>query len=566
MPKKKKKLREKNNYSFSGRFNSEENIDGGITIRAGNDEEDIVFNASLDAPIYIRAGDEDVQNNSDNFLEQSRKLSQMLGNYKDKEIESHDEIEGEKNIISKDYRLMEDLFNFDQMKSPDQDEASGRKSIDYQVYLNILKNYELKCSNNQIYKFDNKFGCFQGLSDHDLRVLIRSQLTPEQDRIMSKNKVEEVIYRLKSCPDIQFDSRNFNLYPNLINFRSGVYNVHTEMVGEHSPEYNMTEYIDAHFDPTYMKRSKYQNKYTYFYRFLEDCTEGDLAKMVVLQQLTGYIISNYSNAKKMFILIGKPHSGKSVWLRLWENLVGKEHTTAMTLQQLAENRFMQTKLAFSKLNISPEMNEDSPLKGVDFLKAVTGGDLITGDRKGDVPIEFYGRTKLVVAGNHMPKLNKFDGTSAFIDRIIFIPFGRSISEAEQDKFLLEKLYREKSEIVAWAIEGLKQLIKQNFIFPECAEAIRIKKDYMMEMNNTKAFIEDMLVVDIFNKDLKIHRKELYDIYIDYCRSNSISAMARDDFFREIKKLGVQEKKFRIDGSNPLSGYRGLALKEPKIIL
>ncbi|MEK4730061.1 DNA primase family protein [Paenibacillus sp. FSL L8-0641] len=442
--------------------------------------------------------------------------------------------------------------------------SSDRGNFVPRVEWLMLNSFEMISSADGISIYQTKQGYYKHHSDSELAVLIRKNLTEDQNREVSRRKMDEVAYRLKTHPDLWRKFNDLNTDTNLINFRDGVLDLRERRVLPHDPKYCFTSFIDA--DCKVIPRQKANNRnYSYssvFERFLTDCTEGDEAKQASLQQMVGYIISNHFNAKKMFVLIGEPHTGKSVWLSLLQILIGKEHTTSMTLKQLGANRFMQTRLAHSKLNISPEMSDDGDLKGVEFIKAVTGGDLITGDRKGEAAIDFYGRTKLVAAGNHMPKLAKHDGTTAFIDRLLFITFNNSIPEEQRDRFLLQKLLEERHIIIKWALEGLYQLIDNNFIFTECDEAIQFKKKYMAELNNVTEFVNDMCVVEPENDKSRVHRTRLYDAYIIYCKENGLTSVKKTDFWREIEKFRVRSGKIRVEGSTPLMGYRGIRLLSP----
>lgn len=124
-------------------------------------------------------------------------------------------------------------------------------------------------------------------------------------------------------------------------------------------------------------------------------------------------------SEEVFVLIGLPHTGKSVWLSIWRALIGNDHTSSMSLNQIGSNRFMTAELFKSQLNITSELDENGKIQGTSVIKAVTGGDLLTAERKGENSFHFYGRTKLVAAGNYMPPINKLDGTSAFTDRLHF---------------------------------------------------------------------------------------------------------------------------------------------------
>jgi len=442
-----------------------------------------------------------------------------------------------------------------------------RLPIDVQAKMSFLEKRRLLCCDSSVYLYEEEFGCFEEQTEASLYVAIRRSLSPEMDMKLGKQKITEVVHRIQSSPELQITRDELNSHIHLINFRNCVLDIKNGKTYPHSPDYLFTSYIDAEYGETPSRvRVYHSNQHVrnssqgcYFLKFLEDCTNGDPLKIKSLQQLTGYIISNEWRAKKFFVLIGLPHTGKSIWLSLWRALIGPKHTTAMSLKQLGETRFMTAELFKSKLNISAEMDTNGSIKASDVIKTVTGCDLLTAEKKNKDPFQFYGKTKLVAAGNHMPLFDKLDGTSAFTDRILFLIFNNTIPEDQRDKSLLDKLISEKSFIVEWALEGLSELMKNNLIFTESEEASAFKLRYINESNNVSEFVKDICHLDLVNEECKVHRKELFPAYKHYCRDNGYKSLSRQEFFVEILKLNVKPGKMRINGSTPLEGFRGIRL-------
>lgn len=460
-------------------------------------------------------------------------------------------------------RSLNDFTDSNQVSA--QERESRKMNIEYDISKYISNRYIIRCTNKRVFLYDHQYGTYNELSESDMSVFIRSNVSDSMDRKLNKNKMLEIAYRIESDPQLQINFEDFNRHNSLINFRNCVYDTDSRETLEHKAEYLFTHYVDADYNPNHQglmvipPNGGVGRTRGVFNQFLQDSTQGDLQKIKSLQELTGYIISNYCNAKKFFILIGQAHTGKSLWLGLWRELVGAKHTTAITLKQLGTNRFMTAELSNSRLNISPEMNEEGSLKGIDVIKALTGGDLISAEKKGKDPFFFYGKTKLVSAGNHMPELDKPDSMSALTDRMMFLLFNQSIPEEKRDKELMNKLLLETESIVTWAIEGLHRLKEQNFVFTESDDALRFKAQYISDMSITD-FINDECLLNLNNPEYKVHRKDIYSAYLRHARDNQSRILKNKDFFAELTKLGVESTKLRINGSTPLQGFRGIKLK------
>ncbi|MZQ74728.1 MAG: hypothetical protein GT589_01035 [Peptoclostridium sp.] len=429
---------------------------------------------------------------------------------------------------------------------------SNKSIVEYDVYKKVIKRYRFKVHNEDIYSYSEELGYFKKLTLNEVRVLIRNGWGEKIEMLLNKHRVDDVIDRIKGCRDLQITSNNFDMHDDFINFRNKVFCVSQGKTYEHSPEYNFKSFIDAEYREDMKKKDGRA-----FMNFIATCTGGNEAKVDLIQEICGYVFSNYSRAKKFFVFIGKPHTGKSTFLDILKEIVGGEYTTAIPLHKLGD-RFMTASLFEAKLNISGELYEGE-LKGLNTIKALTGNDDVIGEKKGKDPFVFKNRSKLIFAGNSMPTLRRLDSTSAYFDRIEFVIFNNTIPEDERDLNLKEKILSERDYIVYWAMEGLRRLIKNNFVFTRCKESRKFKSQYMQEVNTVDSFIETCCHVDRDNKELKAHKRDLYNAYSKYCQDNCLASLSKMDFFRQIKTLAFKSKKFRKNGSLPLEGFCGIEL-------
>lgn len=472
-------------------------------------------------------------------------------------IDSHEDFLTESNLQMNREDVSEVVPS--SVKKKDKKKDESKTPLDFSVKKHFMVNRNVKCVNGISFLYNELNGCYERISEQDLFVEIRKCLPAEVDMKLGKNKMMDVVHRLLSEPTLQATFEEFDRYNQHINFKNCVLDIKNRKTYPHDSDYMFTSHIDAEYTESSPYDFSINGKK--FLKFLDDCTEGDPQKIKSLQQLTGYIISNEWRAKKFFVLMGQPHTGKSIWLELFRALIGTKYTTSLTLKQLSENRFMTAELLHSKLNVTAEMDESGTLKATDIIKALTGGDLITAEKKGKDPFHFQSKTKLVACGNQMPLLKKLDGTTAFTDRIAFFIFNNSIPENQRDKSLIKKLLSEKDFIVKWAIEGLEDLVDNDYVFMESEDARRFKERYISQLNNVQEFARDRCITDINDRDMKTHRKQLYPAYKGFCQENGLRAVSKVEFYVEIEKLGIEASKFRLNGSAPLWGYRGIELKE-----
>ncbi len=428
---------------------------------------------------------------------------------------------------------------------------SNNKNIEYDIYSKILDRYILKCLKGSLYLYNSSKGCFFELEEYQIRTLVRSGWSDKVERLLSKCKVDDIIDRLKSSEAIQIKEDDLDPYSHLINFSNCVLDIRTGRELNHSPKYRFTSFINANY---YTHRTEGKH----FLQFIDQCAKGDKQKIMQIQELIGYTISNYTNAKKWFALIGAPHTGKSTILEVLTEIVGEDYTSNVPLHELS-GRFSLSDLFKKKLNVCGELN-DNTLKNINTIKALTGNDRLRADIKYKSAINFINKAKIIMAGNAMPQLQTLDNTTAFTDRILFVVFNNTIPEGKRDYKLKEKLLSEKDYIVQWAVEGLERLISNNFIFTECRDSIEFKTQYQNEMSNINDFISVMCKIEPNNDECRVHKRDLYTAYISFGRDNCQSILSKKDFFNEIKKLPIKQSKFRYRKSTPLDGFIGITLK------
>lgn len=423
-------------------------------------------------------------------------------------------------------------------------------STAYKVFKMLCGRYNFKCWNEQIYVYNGKQGRYIYLSDSKLKVLIRQGWDEKIQEKLSKYVIAEIVERLKTEPSFQVDDDYFNCYDYLMNFRNGVLNLITGKFLKHSPKYGFTHCVQAEY---YFEPEGGQT----FVRFIRTAMQGDVQKERHLQEIVGYILSEFHKAKKVPMLIGAPNSGKSTLNSVISALTGSEHVANVPLHRLHE-RFIAAHLSTKKINICSEINDEA-LSNIESFKAITGNDELMAEYKGKDHFSYKSKIKLLFSGNSMPKLKNSDVTSAFFSRLTFVNFNYTVPEGERDLGLEDKLLtNDRSYIVAWAVEGIKRLMKKNFVFSESQESIEYKKRYIIEQNNTLDFIKSNCILQ---EGARVHMRDIYDEYIRYCYQNCFNPFGKDQFFSEIEKQRVSKEKFRMNGSKPLWGYKGIAINK-----
>lgn len=336
----------------------------------------------------------------------------------------------------------------------------------------------------------------------------------------------------------------------IINFKNGLYNVETDSLMEHTPNYITKNQFNVNFI-----RKPFNNNH--WDQFIDTFTMGDNELRNILQEWVGLILSNYNGSlvKKMLILYGEGDTGKSKIIELLVKLLGEKRTKVIELENLTE-RFALGDIARIRLIHSAELSTNKiGAYAVSKLKKLTGEDMLPSEKKylDNINAEFKG--VLVYGANELPGINA-NVLKPIFNRLMFIPCKNVIASDKQDPYLVNKLLEDKEYIFQWALEGLKRLKNNNFKFSYSKEAEMIKNQYEDEVDNVRLFIDDNCTKTKNCKD-RIKTTELYDIYKNWCEINSYDLCSKKDFRIRVCNNGfTYNRKFQ---GYPM--YEGLKLKQ-----
>jgi putative DNA primase/helicase len=188
--------------------------------------------------------------------------------------------------------------------------------------------------------------------------------------------------------------------------------------------------------------------------FLEDVTQGDPELIAFLQRMLGYCLTGQTTEHALFFLHGGGGNGKSTFLDVVIGILGNYARSAPMETFVASNSDRHpTELAMlrgARLVTAVE-TEEGRRWAESRIKALTGGDAITARFMRADFFTFTPRFKLLVIGNHKPRLVCVD--EAMRRRLHLIPFEARFSGARLVPDMPAKLKTEWPGILAWIVEG-----------------------------------------------------------------------------------------------------------------
>ena len=189
--------------------------------------------------------------------------------------------------------------------------------------------------------------------------------------------------------------------------------------------------------------------------FLRRITAGDGDVEEYLARVLGYCLTGVTVEHALFFLHGTGRNGKGTCAHTARAIMG-DYATGAESQTFAASRGERhltelARLDGARLVVTSE-TEEGRSWNESRIKGLTGGDPITANFMRQDHFTFTPKFKLLMLGNHKPRLHGVD--EAMRARINLIPFMVFLPPAERDKDLMDRMVeREGGAILAWAVRG-----------------------------------------------------------------------------------------------------------------
>jgi putative DNA primase/helicase len=292
-------------------------------------------------------------------------------------------------------------------------------------------------------------------------------------------------------------------------------------------------------------------------KFLLDSTGNDIGCIRFLQQICGYFLTADTSEHALFFVHGPGGNGKSVFLTVIQSILNDYSKTA-AMNTFMASRYDQhpTDLAMlcgSRLVTASETEEGRRWAEAK-IKQLTGGDIITARFMRQDFFSFTPQFKLLIVGNHAPRLNNVD--DALRRRFNIIPFTRK--PQNPDRHLTDKIKDEFPNILRWMIDGCIDWQANGLVRPQMV--VNATKDYFDEQDLFGQWIDDCCVT---SKYTRASTKELYASWEAFNNDCGECAGTQKVFSQNLNKYGFNRCRFRQNGKMH-RGFSGIGLASDRV--
>lgn len=357
--------------------------------------------------------------------------------------------------------------------------------------------------------------------------------------------LNEIKKLIPATPD-EFDTEL-----NTVNTPSGYVDLSNGELHETTYKDMFTKITAAEYSPT-AEAPRWQE-------FLQQIFQADETLIKFVQKLFGYTLTGTMSEQNFIILHGKGGNtnganGKSVFVETLREILNS-YAVTINPEVLLVNKFGGTdSTTMSELSLmkgarmiaTSETESDVRLSEA-LIKRMTGGEAITAKKLYAEPFTFMPTGTIWMSTNNKPIVRGTD--HGIWRRLIFIPFLAQIPENKKDIHLKDKLMREKSGILNWAVDGALMWQREGLKPPAIVQAEN--NEYREEMDTVGQFLSE--VADFGGS----YRSSFTDIAETWDTWEKIhgSGMSKNKLNRE---LGNRYSRFRTKGER---GFIGFKIKE-----
>jgi len=426
-------------------------------------------------------------------------------------------------IKEKEKVVLKDLFHDDEIKEAEWNDY-------YKIANKILERHDIMYSKQKdcFYTFNKNWKMIEKAKRDDVQDIIRSDAFEDEmeiNNIRIDSIVKEIRYNAEEFP---IDKEG-----NMIGTRYKVY-VFNNGTGYWNVDKAEWIFKEGVFDRN--DKVRYEDNSVFHYDYTDDASdvthiyklfnEWGISPKQMMYILAYALFFKVDFLNLIFYLVGSGSNGKSMVIKMVENLVPTNGRTNLSLSSLTGDKDGSEALESSFVNLSSEIK----LSDFDstFLKRITGGDTVSINPKNKKPFSIIPTAKHFVSSNSMPQLK--ETTYGDLRRFLIIEFKREFPRVEN--FYVNRIEPHIPALFRKCVDIAKKIKK---------EGMYINQDLIL---NTETVLheESDLVYNFINEfDIKVDKvitrdsRAIYKKFELWCKFNRTGIYKKRRFLKGLRR-------------------------------
>lgn len=421
----------------------------------------------------------------------------------------------------------------------------------HKYFASVYPHLLFEKTNDKVYwDYNEQTGLYEELSFPEVRSMVIALLISEHlSEPTTETQAKNILNRFRAN-HVGISIEDFITDDEWLHVKNGWLNRSTLELEPHTPERRSLHKMAVDYDP--------EATCPLYDKYLDEDTRMPKDQTRVLDQYSGYILTNSIKQQQMLILEGRPGCGKSTLPEIWMEILGEQATTHK-LSHLSNGgeRFIGQSLSYKTLCFFDEANPRTSDINETFMGFITD-KRIRIERKA-IQGENYVRNtlKLVLSLNEMP-----DHMPPGMDRRYrHIVFTRSFSDEqiEDRDFGAKVVANELPGVLNRMLRGLHDWEKMGGLTLINGEEDR-KTEYSLASDDISAFISDHF--DVANdNEVRYTYQQMRGAFISEYPKKYNEQLSIHAFNKKIKAIRLAKfSRITTGRTKETRGYKGLILK------
>ena len=328
--------------------------------------------------------------------------------------------------------------------------------------------------------------------------------------------------------ELLMNHTEFNKKQRLLPVANGTVDLETGKLQQSRPEDLMIHSLSLNYDPA--------AECPRFIQFLHESLNSQ-EEVDFMARMFGFMLTGDTDPAHLFYLYGDGANGKSTLINVLEDLLGefftKGHRSLMMTGKEQHDTIKAT-LHSRRCVALPEVGSGARIKA-ETVKDLVSSDLISARRMKEDEWTFKPTHKFIMAGNHLAQIS--DADHGIWRRIVLINFDKIVPVEKRDPKLQQKLKAELPGILAWAVRGSVERIKNGLQIPDSMRqstaTYQDDSDWFSDCVADEFIVEPEAMADASMITARIN---------EWCERHNQKKPTRQDIAQRLKRAGMVQKR------------------------
>ena len=295
----------------------------------------------------------------------------------------------------------------------------------------------------------------------------------------------------------------------LIPVQNGIYNQQTRQLEPFDPKYIITSKIATPYNPNAEKPKDFDVD-----EWFSSLACGDEEVAILLWQMINEATnSNYTRGKVGILYGPSGNNGKSTYLALAMNVIGRENVSTLKPPEFGE-KFKVSQINGKVANFGEEIS-DAYIDDIHNLMCIATGDPITVEEKGKPPFTLISKAFCVFSGNSLPRTRNKDGWGR---RALIIPFYADFSGQVNDPRIKDE-YIKRQDVKEYVLKKALEMDFEKFIIPKVVQ--EEIENYQLENDNVRAYIQEEYIEKNYHLRERVPIDIITEDYLNWLESKKL---------------------------------------------